>query len=155
MKIDVGLPPEARTQIGQELGHVLADTYTLYLATHNFHWNVTGPQFQTLHTLFMTQYNALWLAMDEVAERIRTLGPKAPGTGSELAALAAVKEPVGTPGATDMVKFLCEGHETVNRTCRAVLALAEEHKDQVTVDLLTRRMTEHQKTAWMLRSMLE
>jgi len=155
MKIESKLDTATRHKIGDALGPVLADTYTLYLATHNFHWNVTGPMFQTLHGLFMTQYNELWLAIDEIAERMRTLGVRAPGNGSELARLTRLKEPDGAPAALAMVKYLCEGHEIVTETCRGVLGVAEGGKDKVTVDLLTRRMLEHEKAARMLRSLLE
>jgi len=155
MKSDIGLDKTTRERIGTSLGPVLADTYTLYLATHNFHWNVTGPMFQTLHALFMTQYNALWLAVDEVAERMRTLGVRAPGNGSELSRLTHLKEPEGAPAALEMVKYLHEAHETVVRALREAIVVPEQARDSVTVDLLTRRMVEHEKTAWMLRSMLE
>ncbi|MFO0750693.1 MAG: Dps family protein [Myxococcota bacterium] len=155
MKVDVGLDKETRKQLGESLGRVLADTFTLYLTTHNFHWNVTGPMFQTLHLQFETQYNELWLAVDEIAERIRALGAPAPATYAEYAKLTSLKEPVGVPAAKDMIRHLQEGHEAVNHTCSTVLDQADGLHDQVTVDLLTRRMTEHQKTAWMLRSLLE
>ena len=155
MKSDLAFSADARRAIGTALGPVLADTYTLYLATHNFHWNVTGPMFQTLHGLFMTQYNELWLAVDELAERMRTLGVRAPGTGSELARLTTLQEPDGAPNALAMVKYLADANEQVNTTCRGVLAVAEQHRDQVTVDLLTRRLLAQEKAAWMLRSLLE
>jgi len=155
MKIDVGLDKDTRKQIGTSLGRVLADTYTLYLATHNFHWNVTGPMFPSLHVQFETQYNQLWLSVDEIAERIRALGAPAPGTSSKFAELSTLKEPTGLPPALEMVRWLCDGHEAVCKTCREVAVQAEEHGDQVTLDLLTRRMTDHEKTAWMLRSLLE
>jgi starvation-inducible DNA-binding protein len=136
------------------LERVLADTYTLYLVTHNFHWNVTGPMFQTLHALFQTQYNELWLAVDDVAERIRTLGHPAPGTYGQLARLTSVREPDGVPAASDMIAALVEGHETVVRTIREALPAAQEAKDESTASLLSERLLAHEKTAWMLRSMV-
>lgn len=153
--IDIGIPAEAREAIANHLGKVLADTYTLYLATHNFHWNVTGPMFQTLHALFQTQYNELWLAVDDVAERIRTLGYPAPGTYQEFASLASIDEPTGVPSADDMVTTLVQGHESVVRTIRAALPAAQEGRDESTISLLSDRLLVHEKTAWMLRSLLE
>ena len=154
MKIDIGISNDERAAIAKGLEHVLADTYSLYLVTHNFHWNVTGPMFQTLHLLFQTQYNELWLAVDDVAERIRTLGYPAPGTYSAFAKLTKIPEPEGVPGATDMLSTLVRGHETVVRTIRASLPAAQEAKDESTTSLLTDRLVAHEKTAWMLRSLL-
>jgi len=154
MKIDIGISAEERAAIAKGLERVLADTYSLYLVTHNFHWNVTGPMFQTLHLLFQTQYNELWLAVDDVAERIRTLGHPAPGTYSAFAKLTQIPEPEGVPAATDMIKALVHGHETVVRTIRAALSAAQDAKDESTTSLLTDRLVAHEKTAWMLRSLL-
>lgn len=154
MKIDIGISNDERAAIAKGLEHVLADTYSLYLVTHNFHWNVTGPMFQTLHLLFQTQYNELWLAVDDVAERIRTLGYPAPGTNSAFAKLTKIPEPEGVPAATDMVATLVHGHETVVRTIRAALPAAQDAKDESTTSLLTDRLVAHEKTAWMLRSLL-
>jgi starvation-inducible DNA-binding protein len=155
MKIDIGIDEAQREEIAGGLSRVLADTYTLYLETHNFHWNVTGPMFQTLHLMFETQYNELALAVDLVAERIRALGSPAPGTYQAFAALSAIKEDDRVPKAQDMIRRLVEGHETVARTARAVFLPADAASDQPTCDLLTQRMQVHQKTAWMLRSLLE
>ncbi|KYF47697.1 Dps family protein [Sorangium sp. So ce854] len=155
MEINIGIDAKNREQIGKGLGRVLADTYTLYLKTHNFHWNVTGPMFQTLHLMFEQQYNELALAVDLVAERIRALGLPAPGTYKQFAALSSIKEEDGIPKATDMIKLLVEGHETVARTAREVFPVAEAANDQPTCDLLTQRLQLHEKTAWMLRSLLE
>src|SRR5688572_16346170 len=155
MQIDIGIGADKRQEIATGLSRVLADTYTLYLKTHNFHWNVTGPMFQTLHLMFETQYNELALAVDQVAERIRALGFPAPGTYRQFAQLSAIKEEDGVPRAQDMITRLVEGHETVARTARAVFRVAEEANDQPTCDLLTQRMQLHEKTAWMLRSLLE
>lgn len=155
MKIDIGMDADQREEIAGGLSRVLADTYTLYLKTHNFHWNVTGPMFQTLHLMFETQYNELALAVDLVAERIRALGSPAPGTYHEFAALSAIKEDDRVPKAQDMIRRLVEGHETVARTSRDVFLAATGTSDQPTCDLLSQRMQVHQKTAWMLRSLLE
>ena len=155
MEINIGIDPKNREQIATALSKVQADTYTLYLKTHNYHWNVTGPMFQTLHLMFEQQYNELWLAVDLVAERIRSLGLPAPGTYRQLSALASIKEEEGIPKAEEMIRRLVEGHETVARTARAAFKLAEEVHDQPTCDLLTQRMQVHEKTAWMLRSLLE
>jgi starvation-inducible DNA-binding protein len=155
MKIDIGIDAAKREEIAGGLARVLSDTYTLYLKTHNFHWNVTGPMFQTLHLMFETHYNELALAVDLVAERIRALGFPAPGTYREFAALSAIGEEDGVPKAEEMIKKLVEGHETVARTSRAVFKVAEEASDQPTCDLLTQRLQVHEKTAWMLRSLLE
>ena len=155
MKIDIGIDKKRREEIAGGLSRVLADTYTLYLKTHNFHWNVTGPMFQTLHLMFETQYNELWAAVDLVAERIRALGFPAPGTYKEFVELSAIKEDQGVPEARDMIRRLVEGHETVARTSREIFKAAEGASDQPTCDLLTQRMQVHEKTAWMLRSLLE
>jgi len=155
MKIDIGIDEAKRKEIAAGLSRVLADTYTLYLKTHNFHWNVTGKMFQTLHLMFETQYNELALAVDLVAERIRALGVPAPGTYKQFAQLSSIKEDDGVPKAEDMVAKLVEGHETVARTAREVFKSAESASDQPTCDLLTQRMQTHEKTAWMLRSLLE
>ena len=155
MNIDIGIDAKQRKAIAAGLSRVLADSYTLYLKTHNFHWNVTGPMFQTLHLMFETQYNELALAVDLVAERIRALGVAAPGTYKQFIALSAIKEDDGIPKAQDMIRRLVEGHETVARTARAVFKTAESASDQPTCDLHTQRMQVHEKTAWMLRSLLE
>ena len=155
MKIDIGIDAAKREEIAGGLSRVLADTYTLYLKTHNFHWNVTGPMFQTLHLMFETQYNELALAVDLVAERIRALGHVAPGTYKKFVELSSIQEDEGVPKAQDMIKRLVEAHETVARTAREVFKSADEANDQPTCDLLTQRMQVHEKTAWMLRSLLE
>ncbi|MHB1233063.1 MAG: Dps family protein [Burkholderiales bacterium] len=154
-KIDIGISDKERKAIVAGLSRVLADAYTLYLKTHNFHWNVTGPMFQTLHLLFMDLYNEQWMAVDLIAERIRALGFPAPGTYSEFAALTSIKESRGIPKAKDMIRELVEGQEAVARTARAVFPVAEKANDQPTCDLLTQRMQIHEKNAWMLRSLLE
>ncbi len=153
--IDLGIPLESRQAIAQGLSHLLADTYTLYLKTHNYHWNVTGPMFQTLHLMFETQYNELALAVDLIAERIRALGIKAPGSYSEFASLTKVSEGPASPSARDMIHELVKGQETVVRTAREIFPIAAESHDEPTADLLTQRMQIHEKTAWMLRSLLE
>ena len=153
--IETGIPKKDRLEIAQGLSKFLADTYTLYLKTHNFHWNVTGPMFQTLHLMFEQHYNELWMATDLIAERIRALGVLAPGTYGEFASLSSIKEQKGAVKAEDMIRSLVEGHEAVIRTARSIFPLAENAKDQVTMDLLTQRMQVHEKTAWMLRSLLE
>ena len=155
MNIDIGIEATKREEIANGLSAVLADSYTLYLKTHNFHWNVTGPMFQTLHLMFEAQYNELALAVDLVAERIRALGFHAPGTYRQFAALSSIPDEDGVPKAQDMIRKLVEGHETVARTARAVYRVAEGVSDQPTCDLLTQRMQVHEKTAWMLRSLLE
>ena len=155
MKIDIGIDAAQREKIAGGLSKVLADTYTLYLKTHNFHWNVTGPMFQTLHLMFEQHYNELALAVDLVAERIRALGYPAPGTYKQFASLSSIKEEDGVPKAQEMIKLLVEGHEAVARTARTVFKSAEEANDQPTCDLLTQRLQIHEKTAWMLRSLLE
>jgi len=155
MQIDIGIDEKSRKNIADALSRVQADTYTLYLKTHGFHWNVTGPMFQTLHLMFETQYNELWMAVDAIAERIRALGHFAPGTGKQLASLSSIADEEGVPKAQEMIKKLVEGHETVARTARKAFGLAEEVNDQPTCDLLTQRLQIHEKTAWMLRSLLE
>jgi starvation-inducible DNA-binding protein len=155
MNIDIGIEATKRQEIANGLSRVLADSYTLYLKTHNFHWNVTGPMFQTLHLMFETQYTELALAVDLVAERIRALGFPAPGTYRQFAQLSSIQEEDGVPKAQDMIRRLVEGHETVARTSRDVFKAAEGANDQPTCDLLTQRMQVHEKTAWMLRSLLE
>lgn len=154
VQIDIGISEDDRRQIAEGLSHLLADTYTLYLKTHNFHWNVTGPMFNTLHTMFEQQYTELATAVDEIAERIRALGFRAPGSYAEYAQLAKVKEAEGDPSAEEMIRQLVEGQETVVRTAREVFPAAENANDEPTADLLTQRMQIHEKTAWMLRSML-
>lgn len=154
MDINIGIPSENREKIAEGLTRVLADTYTLYLKTHSYHWNVTGPQFNTLHTMFMDQYNELWLAVDEIAERIRSLGVIAPGSYSAFARLTSIDEDSDVPTAEGMLRNLLTGHEVVVRTARSVLPLAGEASDEPTADLLTQRMQASEKTAWMLRSML-
>jgi starvation-inducible DNA-binding protein len=153
--INIGIDEESRAKIAEGLSRVLADTYTLYLKTHNFHWNVTGPMFQTLHLMFETQYTELALAVDLIAERIRALGYPAPGTYSEYVKLSSIPETPGVPKAKDMISLLVEGQEAVVRTARSIFPVLEEVNDEPTADLLTQRMQVHEKTAWMLRSLLE
>lgn len=154
--IDIGISAKDRAAIAGGLSRLLADTYTLYLTTHNFHWNVTGPMFNTLHAMFMTQYTELWNAVDPIAERIRSLGSAAPGSYAQFGALASIKDaPARPPKALEMVRILVEGHEAVARTARSVFPLAATADDQPTADLLTQRLDVHEKTAWMLRSLLE
>ena len=155
MKVEIGIEEEARKEIAEGLAAVLADTYTLYLKTHNFHWNVTGPMFQTLHLMFEAQYNELALAVDLIAERIRALGFPAPGTYSEYAKLSSIAETPGVPEATEMIRLLVEGQEAVVRTARALMPQVDAAGDEPSADLLTQRMQVHEKTAWMLRSLLE
>jgi len=155
MDINIGITKEDRAQIAEGLSRLLADTYTLYLTTHNFHWNVTGPMFNTLHLMFEAQYNELALAVDLVAERIRALGFPAAGTYAQFARLTSLKEPEGVPSATEMIRQLVVGQEAVVRTARGVLPLAGKVDDEPTTDLLTQRMQVHEKNAWMLRSLLE
>lgn len=154
-KIQIGIPDAARAEIAGGLGKLLADTYSLYLKTHNFHWNVTGPMFQTLHLMFETQYNELALAVDLIAERIRALGHPAPGSYAEFAKLGSIKDTPGVPKATDMIQLLVEGQEAVVRTARSLFPAVEKAHDEATADLLTQRIQLHEKTAWMLRSLLE
>ncbi|HEY9537943.1 MAG TPA: Dps family protein [Kiloniellaceae bacterium] len=155
MKINTGIAAKDRATIAKGLSHLLADTYTLYLKTHSFHWNVTGQMFQTLHTMFEQQYTELWTALDEVAERIRSLGEPAPGSYKTFAKLTSIKEEEGVPEAKDMVRQLVAGHEAVAKTARSIFPAAEAGQDEVTADLLTQRMNVHEKTAWMLRSLLD
>jgi starvation-inducible DNA-binding protein len=155
MKMDIGISERDRQIVAEGLSRFLADTYTLYLKTHNFHWNVTGPQFSTLHNLFMTQYTELWTAVDEIAERIRALGYPAPGSYKEFSSLTSIKEAEGVPSSRIMLEQLVTGHETVVRTGRSLFPLAEKAGDQSTLDLLTQRIRLHEKTAWMLRALLE
>jgi starvation-inducible DNA-binding protein len=154
MPINIGIEENDRREIAEGLSKLLGDTYTLYLKTHNFHWNVTGPMFQTLHLMFEQQYNELALAVDLIAERIRALGFPAPGTYKEFARLSSIKEEEGVPTAEDMIRLLVEGQETVVRTARSVFPVVEKANDEPTADLLTQRMQVHEKTAWMLRSLL-
>ncbi|MFT5591552.1 MAG: starvation-inducible DNA-binding protein [Bradyrhizobium sp.] len=153
--IDFGIGDKDRAKVVDGLSHLLADTYTLYLKTHNFHWNVTGPMFQTLHLMFMGMYTEQWAAVDLLAERIRSLGEPAPGTYEQFAALTVIKSSVGLPKAQEMIRELVEGQEAVARTAREVFPIAEKANDQPTCDLLTQRMQIHEKNAWMLRSLLE
>jgi len=154
--INIGIGEKDRGEIADGLGRLLADTYTLYLTTHGFHWNVTGPMFNTLHAMFMEQYTELWNAVDPIAERIRSLGFAAPGSYSQFAKLTSLPDaPASPPRALDMVRSLVDGHEAVARTARAIFPLADTSSDQPTADLLTQRLNVHEKTAWMLRSLLE
>ena len=155
MKIDIGIDAKQREKIASGLSRLLADTYTLYLKTHNFHWNVTGPMFSTLHLMFETQYNELALAVDLIAERIRALGVQAPGSYREFGKLTVVQESDGTPNANEMIRQLVAGQEAVVRTARSVFPEADAAHDEPTADLLTQRMQIHEKNAWMLRSLLE
>jgi starvation-inducible DNA-binding protein len=153
--IDIGISAGDRAKIAKGLSRLLADSYTLYLMTHNFHWNVTGPMFNTLHLMFMQQYTEQWNALDLIAERIRALGVPAPGTYREFVRLASIEEVDGVPKAMDMVRLLVAAQEATARTARSVFPLAEKANDQPTADLLTQRLEVHEKTAWMLRSLLE
>ncbi|HET9978621.1 MAG TPA: Dps family protein [Burkholderiaceae bacterium] len=154
--INIGLSEKDRSAIAAGLSRLLADTYTLYLTTHNFHWNVTGPMFNTLHAMFMAQYTELWNAVDPIAERIRALGHAAPGSYAQFGKLSSIADaPSKPPKALEMVRILVEGHEAVARTARSVFALAAAVDDQPTADLLTQRLDIHEKTAWMLRALLE
>jgi len=155
MEINIGIDKQDRKAIADGLSHVLADTYTLYLKTHNYHWNVTGPMFQTLHLMFEQQYNELWAAVDLIAERIRALGHPAPGTHETLSKLSSIGEEEGVPPAVQMIRNLVNGHEQVATTARKLFPIADKANDQPTADLLTRRLEVHEKTAWMLRSLLE
>ena len=152
--MDIGISAGDRQSIADALSRVLADTYTLYLKTHNFHWNVVGPKFRTLHLMFEEQYNEMWIALDALAERIRALDAPAPGTYAEFARLTAIAETVGVPDADTMTRLLLDGHETVCRTIRGQLAALDAANDQPSLDLLTQRLEVHEKTAWMLRSLL-
>lgn len=153
--MDIGISEKDRAKIVAGLSRLLADTYTLYLKTHNFHWNVTGPMFQTLHLMFMDLYNEQWMAVDLIAERIRALGYPAPGSYQEFAALTTIKDSEGVPKAREMLRQMVEGQETVVRTAREIFVVADRVSDQPTLDLLTQRMQIHEKNAWMLRSLLE
>jgi len=155
-RIDIGISKSDRAAISAGLSHVLADTYTLYLTTHNFHWNVTGPMFNSLHEMFMTQYTELWNAVDPIAERIRALGHVAPGSYAEFGKLSSLPDaPSEPPKAMKMVRILMEGHEAVARTARSLLPVVEAASDEPTTDLLVQRLTVHEQAAWMLRSLLE
>jgi len=156
-RIDIGISEKDRRKVAGDLAHFLADSYTLYLKTHNFHWNVTGPMFNTLHTMFMTQYTEEWTALDEIAERIRALGSMAPGSYAEFVKLSSIREEQ-SPGALDwreMVRQLVVGNEAVCRTARKVIKTADGAGDDPSVDLATQRLQVHEKNAWMLRSLLE
>jgi starvation-inducible DNA-binding protein len=154
--IHIGISDEDRKAITDGLSRLLADTYTLYLTTHNFHWNVTGPMFNTLHTMFMEQYTELWNAVDPIAERIRSLGHVAPGSYRQFGQLTSLKDvPTSPPKALEMVRILVEGHEAVARTARSIFPLTDRANDEPTADLLTQRLAVHEQTAWMLRSLLE
>ena len=154
--IRIGIDDADRARIAEGLSRLLADTYTLYLTTHNFHWNVTGPMFNTLHAMFMTQYTELWNAVDPIAERIRSLGHVAPGSYAQYAKLASVPDaPAVPPKALEMVRILVEGHEAVARTARSLFPVVGAASDEPTAELLTQRLDVHEKTAWMLRSLLE
>ncbi len=154
--INIGISEKDRGAIAGGLSRLLADTYTLYLTTHNFHWNVTGPMFNTLHTMFMAQYTELWTAVDPIAERIRSLGHPAPGSYAQYGALSSLPDaPTTPPKALAMVRILVDGHEAVARTARSIFPLADAAGDEPTADLLTQRLTVHEQTAWMLRSLLE
>jgi starvation-inducible DNA-binding protein len=153
--INIGISVADRKKIAQGLSAFLADSYTLYLMTHNFHWNVTGPQFTSLHQLFMTQYTEQWTALDQIAERIRALGHPAPATYMEFHTLASIKEVSGVPKAEEMVRHLVMAQEATARTARNLYPLVDKANDQPTADLLTQRIEIHEKTAWMLRSILE
>ncbi len=154
--INIGIGEKDRAAIAKGLSRLLADTYTLYLTTHNFHWNVTGPMFTTLHAMFMAQYTELWNAVDPVAERIRSLGHKAPGSYAQFGELTTLPDaPAEPPSAMEMVRILVKGHEAVARTARELFPTADKAGDEPTADLLTQRLTVHEQTAWMLRSLLE
>ena len=153
-RIDIGIPEDQRQALCDGLGKLLADNATLYFKTHGFHWNVTGPMFQTLHLMFEGHYNEMWTAMDVIAERIRALGGYAAVSWKEIHAAASIPEAEGVPAAEEMIRQLVEGHEALIRTARALLPLADQAGDEVTTDLITQRLTVHEKTAWMLRSLL-
>ena len=155
MDINIGISEKDRKAIAKGLSHVMADTYSLYLKTHYYHWNVTGPMFQTLHLMFEQQYTELWAAVDLIAERIRALGHFAPGTYTALGKLTSIAEDQAVPSAKDMIRNLVKGHEQVATTARKLFATADNASDQPTADLLTQRLEIHEKTAWMLRSLLE
>lgn len=153
-EINIGIDEGTRREIGQGLSRLLADTYTLYLKTHNFHWNVTGPMFTTLHLMFEQQYTELATAVDLIAERIRALGFPAPGSYKQFAELASIKEETGVPKAEEMIRQLVKDQEAVVRTARSIFPMVDKANDESTADLLTQRMQLHEKTAWMLRSLL-
>jgi len=155
MKLDIGINSDDRKVLSESLSKLLADSYTLYLKTHNYHWNVTGPMFQTLHLMFEQQYTELATAVDAIAERIRALGHPAPGTYSAFSKLTKVEEAEGVPSAREMIQHLVEAHETVIRTAREIMPVAQKVNDEATADLVTGRLQIHEKTAWMLRSLLE
>ena len=155
LAMDIGIAEADRKKIAEGLSALLADSYTLYLMTHNFHWNVTGPQFNSLHTMFMAQYTEQWNALDVIAERIRSVGFPAPGTYKEFVKLASIKEIEGVPKATDMIRHLVAAQEATARTARKLFPIVDEANDQPTADVLTQRIDVHEKTAWMLRSLLE
>ena len=153
---DIGISDADRAAIAKGLSHLLADTYTLYLTTHNFHWNVTGPMFNSLHAMFMTQYTELWNAVDPIAERIRSLGHVAPGSYAQFGQLSSLPDaPAQPPKALEMVRILAEGHEAVSRTARSLFPLVDKASDEPTADVLVQRLTVHEQAAWMLRAMLE
>jgi len=152
--VDIGIKTEDRSKIVEGLSRVLADSYILYMKTHNFHWNVEGPMFNTLHTMFMDQYTELWNALDLIAERIRALGSYAPGSYKKYAQLSSIKEADEQVPAKEMIAQLLQGHEAVAKTIRSVFPLAEAGSDESSLDLLTQRLQIHEKTAWMLRSLL-
>jgi len=155
MRIDIGISQADRLEIAEGLSRLLADSYSLYLKTHNYHWNVTGPMFQTLHLMFETQYNELALAVDLIAERIRALGAYAPGSYGEFATLSSIAEDQDRPNATEMIERLVKGQEAVARTARSIYPVVQRANDEPTADLLTQRLQVHEKTAWMLRSLLD
>jgi starvation-inducible DNA-binding protein len=155
LPIDIGISEKDRAAVATELSKMLADSYTLYLMTHNFHWNVTGPLFNTLHAMFMEQYTEQWQALDSIAERIRALGLYAPGTYGEYAKLSSISEPTNVPDAESMIQLLLKGNEAVAKTARTALKKADDVDDKPTVDLLTQRLDVHEKNAWMLRSLLQ
>ena len=155
MQIDIGISEDQRQQIAEGLSRLLADSYTLYLKTHNFHWNVTGPMFSTLHTLFEQHYTELATAVDEIAERIRALGVAAPGSYRQFGELSSIPEETGVPGAEEMIRQLVQGQEAVVRTARSIFPIVESANHEPSADLLTQRMQIHEKNAWMLRSLLE
>ncbi len=154
-RIDIGISEADRKKIADGLSNLLADSYTLYLMTHNFHWNVTGPQFNTLHTMFMAQYTEQWTALDLIAERIRALGYPAPGTYAEFVKRASIKEVSGVPKAEEMIRYLVRAQEATAKTARKLFPVVGAANDQPTADVLTQRIDVHEKTAWMLRSLLE
>jgi starvation-inducible DNA-binding protein len=155
MAIDIGIAKKDREAVAKQLSKLLADTYSLYLKTHSFHWNITGPQFNSLHNMFEVQYNELWTAADEIAERIRILDVFAPGSYSQFGKLTSIKEESGVPDWKDMVAQLVEGHEIAAATSREVIKAADEAGDEGSADMVTGRLKEHEKTAWMLRSLLK